>query len=323
MRSDPKVILKSAGVTNVPIGHLENVPIAREYVRSTEVQELAVQRYYTNGKGITFNDLILRGISKSKPQAQRKIKNCLKNQVLFTIQDHKPQQYYPTCLKAHILQRKNVLIHPTGIHYSHYYHQYQYNNTSSCLQDYILPLLTTTPSHIHNLHFKLKLTPQCYLQLSLPQYNNNKGKHHHENIGSVYVLYTFYPNGTVEVAAKCTSNPFRLSNNTDLACLLAFLGQLRDRLILLLADVKEKIVPDITEWYLRQLDINKDIEVSPSLHFTVPNTQVKHFDDVFRIYIKSMEEHTVCRVEKSIHPPAQQSPIEVLNDIFNSAGEQQ
>jgi hypothetical protein len=206
---------------------------------------------------------------------------------------------------------------PQGLYYHQCHCQYNNNTSSSAqsLQDYIIPLLTTTPSHIHNLHLKLKLTPQCYTQLNLPQYRNNKGKHHHENIGSVYVLYTFYPNGTVEVAAKCTSNPFRLSDNTDLALLLAFIGQLKDRLILLLSDVKEKIVPDVTEWYLTQLDINKDIGVSPSLHFTVPNVQVKYFNDVFRVYIKSMGEHTVCRVEKSMHPPAQQSAIAVLIDV--------
>jgi hypothetical protein len=50
MKSDPKAILKSAGVTNVPI--------AREYIRSKEVQELAAQRYHTTGNGITFNDWV-------------------------------------------------------------------------------------------------------------------------------------------------------------------------------------------------------------------------------------------------------------------------
>jgi hypothetical protein len=185
----------------------------------------------------------------------------------------------------------SITVNTTTIHH-------QLNLCKIILYHYSQPHL-----HTFTTYLKLKLTPQCYTQLNLPQYRNNKGKHHHENIGSVYVLYTFYPNGTVEIATKCTSNPFRLSDNTDLALLLAFIGQLKDRLILLLSDVKEKIVPDVTEWQLTQLDINKDIEVSPLLHFTVPNVQVKNFNDVFRVYIKSMGEHTVCRVEKSMHPP--------------------
>jgi hypothetical protein len=170
------------------------------------------------------------------------------------------------------------------------------------------------------MHFKLEVTPECYIQLNLPQYNSkNKGKHQYENVAGAHVDYTFYPKGTVDIAVKCSSNPLKLENDTDLARLIAFLGRLRDRLIVLLADKEERIVPDLTEWYLTELDINKDIEVSPSLHIAVPKIQVKHFNDVFRIYIKSMGEHTVCRVEKSMHPPSQKPAIEAINGIFNSA----
>ena len=117
MKSDPKVILKSASDTTRRAPGADstttNVPLEREYVRSNEIHNLAVEKYHKNGKGITFNDLLLSGISKTKIQAQLKLKNCLKNQVLFTLQDHKPQQYYPTSIKAHILERKNVPLDPT------------------------------------------------------------------------------------------------------------------------------------------------------------------------------------------------------------------
>jgi hypothetical protein len=115
MKSDPKIIVEATSVTvNIPIACKENVPIAREYVRSKEVQELAVEKYHKNGRGITFNDLISWGIAKTKSQAQRKLKNCRQKGVLFTIEDHKPQQYYPTCIKSQILERKNVPIDPKG-----------------------------------------------------------------------------------------------------------------------------------------------------------------------------------------------------------------
>src|SRR5919197_1885604 len=126
--------------------------------------------------------------------------------------------------------------------------------------------------------------------------------------------------GTVDVTVKCSRDPLQLGNDTDLTRLIAFLGQLRDRLILLLADKKERLVPDITQWYLTELDINKDIDVSNSVHIAVPKIQVKHFNDLFRIYIKPMGESTVCRVEKSMRPPSGKSAIEVIKDIFNSAG---
>ena len=59
------------------------------------------------------------------------------------------------------------------------------------LEGYILPLLHTTPSYIHNMHFKLRISPQCYIQLNLPTYNTrNKGKHQYENVASAHVDYT-------------------------------------------------------------------------------------------------------------------------------------
>jgi hypothetical protein len=89
-----------------------------------------------------------------------------------------------------------------------------------------------------------------------------------------HIDYTFYPSGTVEVTTKCSSNPFKLEDGTDFTRFIAFLGQLRDRLILLLADKKERVVPDVDEWHLRELDINKDIEMS--VHIALPKIQVKH-----------------------------------------------
>jgi hypothetical protein len=118
------------------------------------------------------------------------------------------------------------------------------------------------------MHFKLSVPPQCYNQLNLRQYNSkNKGKHQYENIATAHVDYTFYPSGTVDITVKCSSNPLKLENDTDFTRIIAFLGQLRDRLIRLLADKKETLVPDITEWYLRELDLNKDIKLI--LHSTL------------------------------------------------------
>ena len=69
------------------------------------------------------------------------------------------------------------------------------------------------------------------------------------------------------------------------------------------------------EWYLTECDINRDIKVSDSLHYTGIKIQVKHFDHLFRIYIKSMGKDTVCRVEEEKH--ADKTAIEAINEIFN------
>ena len=86
-----------------------------------------------------------------------------------------------------------------------------------------------------------------------------------------------------------------------------------DRLIILLSDERERIVPEIMDWHITECDINKDIKLSHLLHYSAIKIQVKYLDHLFRIYIKSMGKETVCRVEESLHP----SVLETINDIFN------
>jgi hypothetical protein len=123
------------------------------------------------------------------------------------------------------------------------------------------------------------------------------------------------------VFTESSNNPFKLEDETDLSRLIAFFGQVRDRLLNFLMDKHERIVPDIMDWQLLECDINKDIEVSDQLHFTGLNIQVKHLDHLFRIYIKSMGEKTVCRIEQSLSRVSKDnkssSAIETVNNIFN------
>lgn len=86
-------------------------------------------------------------------------------------------------------------------------------------------------------------------------------------------------------------------------------------LIIFLADRHERIVPDIMEWELTQGDINKD-KVSDSFQFTGLKIQVKHLDHLFRIYIKSMGNDNLCRVEETKHPKKKPG-IGAINEISN------
>jgi hypothetical protein len=340
-------LLQSSSKENVPIGVVKNVPLgipSRDYTKSQEIEQLAVEKYYKNGKGITFYDLLSKGIAQSKKQAQRKLKNCLHTNVVFTLKDVKPQQYYPSSMRAEIsesIMRKegndillvdstpvgsnsgssknmsrNTIITASAISQSPISHE---SIVTESLKGQVLPLLASAPLHIHNMHFKLKITPDCYIQLNLSKSNRNNGKHHYERIGiKRHVDYTFYPNGTVNITTECSDNPFKLENESDHSILLSFLGQLRDRLLILLGDKQEeKLIPNITEWYLTEFDINKDIKVSDLLHLTALKTQVKHLDHIFRIYIKSKGPDTVCRVEQSISPNNKKPAIDAINDIFN------
>jgi hypothetical protein len=118
-------------------------------------------------------------------------------------------------------------------------------------------------------------------------------------------------NGTVDTHVTCSNNPFKLETEIDRSRIIAFFGQVGDRLIILLRDERERIVPDIMDWHMTECDINKDVKLSHLLHLSAIKVQVKHLDHFFRIYIKSMGKETVCRIEESLHP--KRSALETIS----------
>jgi len=343
---------------NIPIASSQNIPIAlstqcigagfggsyrrRHYTRAIEIEKLAVDKYKKNGMGITFNDLLSSELASHKSQSQITLKHYYKSGILFTIAAHKPQQYYPTCIKSQVLKAKMLKNIPVGVTEVGYSYKSpnanlgQTNNSNSSsndsnnsifsslepaiiqsLEGYVLPLLPSSPLYIHKIQFRLKISPECYKELSLPICKGNNGKQHEEIIGKVRVPYYFYSNGTVMVFTESSNSPFKLEDEVDRSRLLAFFGQIRDRLITFLMDRHERIVPDIMEWQLSEFDINKDIKVSDRLQCTGLKIQVKHLDHLFRVYVKSKGKDTVCRVEQSVTCSNRTSAIDIINDVFN------
>jgi hypothetical protein len=184
------------------------------------------------------------------------------------------------------------------------------------LEGYILPLLPESPLFIHNMHFKIKLSQECYAELKLPYYKRNHGKYHSEVIGHTHVDYVFYGNGTVNIITTCSETPHKLETEQDRSRLIAFFGQLRDRLVILLHDIHERLVPDIMGWQLTECDINKDIKVSDFFHLSSTKVQVRHLDHLFSIYIKSMGKDTVYRIEERKNPSSA-TAMEFINDALN------
>jgi hypothetical protein len=328
-------------ITNIPIDSGQNIQLElpgqciggyrkrRRYTRAQEVEKLAVEMYNKNGKGITFNHLLSVGMASHKEQAQIMLKHCLNKKVLFTLSGHKPQQYYPACLKSQISKTvisKNTPVRVTEVGYSKAPLSFtnklseQSNGPLSAIQSlegYVLPLLPSAPLFIHKMQFKLKIDPECYNELDLSIGRCNNGKEHLEVIGKVRVSYRFYGNGTVMVFTESSNSPFKLEDEIDRSRIIAFFGQVRDRLITFLMDSHERIVPDIMEWRLTELDVNKDIKVSDWLQYTGLKIQVKHLDHLFRIYIKSKGKDTVCRVEESVTCSKRSSAIDTINNVFN------
>jgi hypothetical protein len=298
---------------NVPIHSEQNVPFGllvpclprRNNIRNKEVEHLAIVKFTECKKGITFEDLTLKfGISKK--QSQRKLKECRKRKALFTPEKHKPQAFYPTSLRADVIEylynnRRNVPVQPTGVTSCNIplSNIHESDKAQSFLDVLCAFDNNATPIHIHKLQLELFINPQGYEDLIRDSLKGNKAKPHEERIGKAYVKYFIYPKGKVMVYIACSNNPFKLETEADETLLFAFFGQVRDRLLYFLSDVRERIVPSIMSWRLIQCDINRDVEVNDRMQLTLPDIQLMYADQVFRIYVKSLHNIVVARCEES------------------------
>ncbi len=329
------MIDKYAPSNNVPIVESQNIPLGglvqnsnslvfpkRRYTKYRTIAKLAIEKYKGTGKGISFNDLILSGFARHKRQAQDTLKRFRQKKILFTLENHKPQQYYPFCLKSEVINArlsKNAPLEVTGAPLL----QSTYPSTKDAivtqtLEGYVLPLLHDVPLNIHKLHLMTRIPSEYYHEIALPSSRWNSAKEHQEIVGTAFVKYVFYANGTVMIFIESSNNPFKLENHTDLSRLIAFLGQTRDRLVLFLHDRHERIVSEIILWELKQCDINRDVKVSDWLQLTGLKIQVRHAFHLFRIYIRSKGRDTVCRVEESVViSDNNRSAVETINKVFN------
>ena len=66
--------------------------------------------------------------------------------------------------------------------------------------------------------------------------------------------------------AYSRDSPFKLETDEDEVILFSFFGQVRDRLIYYLSGIREREVPQITEWILKACDLNRDVEIDEKAH---------------------------------------------------------
>lgn len=316
----------------VPLTTLQSTPLEvvghfpRRYVLADEIIKLAIQKYEKNGRGLIFADLLRAGLAPHKIHAQNMLKYQRRKGNLFKIGDKRPQQYYATAIKARVIEgkaRQSTLLDPTGAGLISDSFMAK-SPLSSCLQHlciqtlegYVLPLLSEAPLSIHNMHFWTRIRRDIYSELKLKTHPRNGGKYWTETIGASRVDYIIYSNGTVDIQAGCSNEPFRVETETDRSRLLTYFGQVRDRLIGFIHDPHERIVPDVMEWNMTECDINKDVKVSELLQFTAIKIQVKHLDHLLSIYVKSRGKDTFCRVEERMHF-ANKSAYEVILNTLN------
>jgi hypothetical protein len=156
------------------------------------------------------------------------------------------------------------------------------------------------PLYIHKLQLQLLLESRYHTDIQKSSSKHNKSKQHEEKIGTSIVKYLVYPNGKTMIFVACSNNPLKLEDESDVSIIYAFLDQVRDRLLYVMTAPHERIVPHIMKWILTGCDINKDVTVSDMLQLTAINIQLKDADRVFRLYIKSLGDKAVYRVEESV-----------------------
>ena len=323
---------------NRPIDIFENRPIKElvhsygrgKWISDNELQELAQKKYEINGKGISFYDLIKLGCSQ--PKAQRRLKNaCIgkidkngkKFSILFTLDNErtKPQQYFPSCIKATIIEnKKNRLIDPTGANYNNKVSYQLYTDIENpIVQSFLfqLYLLPFQPLNMHNIRLWMIIEKSHYEEIKLKPYSDkNKSKIQRELIGPREVIYKFNKNGSIEIEIGCSKNPFPIETSYDIFNFFAFLGQVKYTLAIILNDPRERIVPPIDNWILKYCDFNKDIELDDKDigQLIDLNIQIKYAGEAFRLYVKNLEERFVLRGEKVIKV---NKPISIfLNDAI-------
>lgn len=297
------------------IGQLAHSYGRGKHIRDKDLEDLALKKYLRNNKGITFSDVVeVFGCSKAK--AQRRLKNaCIgkidkngkKSSILFTLYNERtiPQQYYPSCKKARILEnKKNRLIDPTGTNSN--------NNTSynplpnvigqQIVQSFLtqLYLMPWQPLNIHNIRLWMRIDKNHYEEIDIPPCSDkNKIKIQRDLIGSRVVNYKFHKNGSIEIEIGCSKNPFPIETDNDVNNFFVFLGEVKTTLRLILSDPRERIVPPVDNWILKSCDFNKDVELDGDIGQLMDlNIQIKYAGEAFRLYVKNLEDRFALRGEK-------------------------
>jgi hypothetical protein len=220
------------------------------------------------GKGIDFTDIV-RECPYSKEKSQSILKDCCSERIDKRGELHKPivfraptrtspQQFFPNCMHVDIIadlkKRGNVLIHPTEVSPpfpllfppNTLSNSIEHQKAQTFLQ--VLIQLPFAPPYIHKLQLMLHIDKEYYnMLIQGDECPRNRAKVHEEVIGRRNVVYTFSPNGTVEIAVKSSDTPFRLETDEDESVIFSFLGQVRDGLLYHVSDIRERLTPPIMD----------------------------------------------------------------------------
>jgi len=275
-------------------GKSTHISIKGQYNQAQKIEDLAIQYFRINGRGITYLDLQSEGLAIGKDQAKDTLNyHCyrVENKTLFTLRPCRPQQYFPKSIEPEV--RASKLSKSTAIT----------TTVPSTLQRAIkanslaevLSRIPFTPLGIHRIQMKTHVDPN--------EITDCHNIVNNEPLGNRYVTYMPYnTTGTVVIDLACTENPYRLQEDYDVSILFGAIGQCYERLLRMLSDRHERIVPHFMDWRLMACDIGRDIPITSSAHINLPKynpIELKEVDRVFRLYTKIIGHEPVYRLEES------------------------
>lgn len=307
---------------SVPSQEFDHIPQPRRgYVKLKEAEAFVQGRFDEKKDGTDFENLVAEyGIRKAR--AQRILKRGVHRNSFFTHGRSNPQKYYPESRHFDVieyLKKKNVPIDTTGTHHSNapLSNQLEFEKANSFLE--VLIGFRMRPLFMHKIQVETKVDKDSYNIVKVTPFKGNLGRSLMDMIEDRQVQFTYYKNQKVSIYVECSKRPFKLETLEDLTILYSFFGQVRDRLELFSSDPHGRIVPNITEWILKQCDFNKDIPVTDKLQVTLPDIQLKTAFETFRIYVKTLAGQAYGRVEASLKINELLTPF--LESNIHPAGE--
>ena len=314
---------------NGPVELLGQIYGKRKYLKLQEVILFAEEYFDKTKKGINFS-LLQKKFDVSKLKAQKVLKKSRANQLLFTPKNTKPQLYYPKSRRFEVVEyvskEKSGPIDTTGAtlldtnnllpaNTNSIFDSIQNQKGNNFLESLVQLQLPLRPLQIHKIQIETTIDAEYYNLIQSESWKINHVKHKEERIDNKLVTYIYHKNGKVLIDIACSNNPFKIQTEEDLLLLYSFIGQVRDRFENQISDPSGRLVPQITNWILKQCDINKDIPITDVGQITLPDIQLKTAFGVFRLYVKNLEgkAHYRCEDSRVVNQPLR----EFLNSNIN------
>jgi hypothetical protein len=314
---------------------IQNVTHAQEIQQYTDTRlsEFAKSK---GTEGYTNEELVDAGLSPNRKAAKQRTYRAREAGIVRTVGAHRPQRYYHkdfvADVEAELYANKHVTLQgipirekTSGKDAVNIDESIADELINHSLESNVLPLMRKENLGIHKFHFHVILSVDAGysddVYPALKDYSKvtEKGaKVYEQFINGYNVKFHINPNNTVMVYTESSRRPLPLASQQDKDEIIAWWGEIRQALKSILFCVRSNLVPQISEWIVTGTDLNTDVQVPSSLHFSNNRVKVKHLSHLFQVYVKSLGYKTVTRLE--IQDTPKKPAIEWIEERFTFEG---